>query len=185
MAGARGITASGFEVAFGTNHMGHFALTQALLPRIQESAPARIVTVASRAHRYVTRLRFEDLTVRTRSWLTIREYGVSKLANILFSQELGRRLQGTGVHTYSLHPGVIASEIWRHAPQFIVKLRKRSMITPEEGAKTTLYCASADAVAEQTGLYYDQCQVRQPSALASNQALAEELWRYSERALPE
>jgi len=58
------------------------------------------------------------------------------------------------------------------------------MITPEEGAKTTLYCASSDAVAEQTGLYYDRCQVRQPTALASNQALAEELWRYSERALP-
>jgi len=184
MAGARGITASGFELAFGTNHMGHFALTQALLPRIQESAPARIVTVASRAHRYVNRLRFEDLTVRTRSWLTIREYAVSKLANILFSQELGRRLQGSGVNTYALHPGVIASEIWRHAPQFIVKLRARSMITPEEGAKTTLYCASSNAVADQTGLYYDQCQVRQPSALASNQTLAEELWRYSERALP-
>jgi len=184
MAGARGITASGFELAFGTNHMGHFALTQALLPRIQESAPARIVTVASRAHRYVNHLRFEDLTVRTRSWLTIREYAVSKLANILFSQELGRRLQGSGVNTYALHPGVIASEIWRHAPQFIVKLRARSMITPEEGAKTTLYCASSNAVADQTGLYYDQCQVRQPSALASNQTLAEELWRYSERALP-
>jgi NAD(P)-dependent dehydrogenase (short-subunit alcohol dehydrogenase family) len=184
MAGARGITASGFELAFGTNHMGHFALTQALLPRIRESTPARIVTVASRAHRYVSNLRFEELTGRTRSWLTIREYAVSKLANILFSQELGRRLQGTGVHTYALHPGVIASEIWRHAPQFIVTLRKRSMITPEEGAKTTLYCASADTVAEQTGLYYDQCQVRQPSALASNQALAEALWRYSERALP-
>ncbi|NBW44421.1 MAG: SDR family oxidoreductase [Betaproteobacteria bacterium] len=182
IAGARGITDSGFELA--TNHMGHFALTQALLPRIKESAPARIVTVASRAHRYVSRLRFEDLTVRTRSWLTIQEYAVSKLANILFSQELGRRLQGSGVHTYALHPGVIASEIWRHAPQFIVKLRKRSMITPEEGAQTTLYCASADALTEQTGLYYDQCQVRQPSALASDQKLAEELWRYSERALP-
>lgn len=88
------------------------------------------------------------------------------------------------MRTDALHPGGIASEIWRHAPQFIVKLRRRSMITPEEGAQTTLYCASADAVAEQTGLYYDQCQIRQPSALASNQAPAEELWRYSERALP-
>jgi len=183
IAGARGKTASGFELAFGTNHIGHFALTHALLPRIRESVPARIVTVASRAHRYVGSLGFEGLTARTQSWLTIREYAVSKLANILFSQELGRRLQGTGVHTYALHPGVIASEIWRHAPQFIVKLRKRSMITPEEGAKTTLYCASADAVAEQTGLYYDRCQTRQPSALASSRALAEELWRYSERAL--
>jgi len=183
IAGARGITRSGFEIAFGINHMGHFALTQALLPRILESSPARIVTVASRAHRYVGSIPFQELSAPTRSWLTIREYAVSKLANILFSQELGQRLQGTGVQTYAVHPGVIASEIWRHAPKPIVALRKWAMITPAEGAKTSLYCATAAAVVHETGLYYDRCQVREPSATASNRALADTLWRFSERAL--
>jgi len=183
VAGARGITPSGFEMAFGTNHIGHFALTQWLLPRILASAPARIVTVASRAHRMAPGINFADLVRPTRTWLTLREYGVSKLANILFSAELARRLQGTGVNTYALHPGVVSTEIWRHVPRWIIQLRRKFMIAPQDGAKTTLYCASAPELENQTGLYYDRCSVAEPSSLAKNNVLAQELWRFSEVAV--
>jgi retinol dehydrogenase-12 len=180
LAGARGITASGFEVAFGVNHMGHFLLTQLLLERLQASAPARIVTVASRAHRQVRGLRWDALRRPTASWLAVREYGASKLANVLFSAELGRRLRGTGVHTYSLHPGVIDSDIWRGLPGPLRALNRLRLVTPQEGACTTLHCATSAAVANDTGLYYSDCAPRLSSAAAQDVALAGELWHRSE-----
>jgi len=183
IAGARGLSVSGYEIAFGINHIGHFALTQWLLPRMRASAPARIVTVASRAHHMARGIPFADLQRRTHSWLTVQEYAVSKLANILFSHELSRRLGGTGIQTYSLHPGVVATEIWRHAPKFLVALRKRSMIDAEQGAETSLFCASSPEVQGQSGLYYDACKPREPSALAQDRALAAQLWEFSERAI--
>lgn len=99
LAGARGMTQSGFELAFGVNHVGHFLLTQLLLERILASAPARIVTVASRAHYRATAMDWEALRRSTGSRTGLAEYGVSKLANVLFSAELSRRLKGTGVST--------------------------------------------------------------------------------------
>jgi NAD(P)-dependent dehydrogenase (short-subunit alcohol dehydrogenase family) len=182
LAGLRGRTASGFEMAFGVNHIGHFLLTTLLLERLKASAPARIVTVASRAHTRVDGIPWDDLQRTTRTLPGIREYGVSKLANILFSAELGRRLAGTGVTTYSLHPGVIASDIWRSVPWPLRTLitRVRRMITTEEGALTTLYCATSAAVAGQTGLYYSDCRVQAPTAVAQDAALARELWARSE-----
>ncbi len=179
LAGARGMTKSGFELAFGVNHVGHFLLTDLLLPRIRASAPARIVTVASRAHRRTAGIDWDDVRRPTRG-TGVRAYQVSKLANVLFSAELGRRLQGSGVHTYSLHPGVVATEVWREVPAWLFPLlRLRGMISPEEGARTTLYCATSEAAAEQTALYYDECQVRAASAAAQDAALAAELWTRS------
>jgi len=180
LAGSRGLTKSGFELAFGTNHMGHFLLTDLLLERIKASAPARIVTVSSRAHTRVTGIDFDVLRQATASTSGIHEYGVSKLANLLFSAELGRRLAGSGVNTYSLHPGVVATDVWRQLPWPLRPIIKLWMIDAEEGAQTTLHCAAATEVAGETGLYYDKCRVRTPSSAGQDMALAAELWRRSE-----
>jgi retinol dehydrogenase-12 len=180
LAGARGLTRSGFELAFGVNHMGHFVLTQLLTERIKGSAPARIVTVASTAHYQAQGIDWDSLRTRTSTRTGLPEYSVSKLCNVLFSAELGRRLAGTGVTTYSLHPGVVATDIWRGVPWPLRPLIKLAMISPERGTATTLYCATSPAVADETGRYYDNCRPRQPSAMAQDSALAAELWKRSE-----
>jgi retinol dehydrogenase-12 len=180
LAGARGLTASGFELAFGVNHMGHFLLTQLLLPCLRASAPARIVTVASRAHYRASGIDWARVRRHTASLTGFPEYGVSKLANVLFSAELGRRLAGSGVTTYALHPGVVATDIWRRVPWPLSALIKARMISPEEGARTTLHCASAPELAHESGLYYDRCQPRTPSPAAQDTALAAQLWQRSE-----
>ena len=180
IAGTRGLTKEGFELAFGVNHMGHFLLTQLLLDRIKGSAPARIVTVASKAHYRAQGIDWQAVRERTRTLTGLQEYGVSKLANVLFSAELGRRLAGSGVTTYSLHPGVVATEVWRSVPWPLNWLLKLALISPEKGALTSLHCAtSADAAAE-TGLYYDVCRPRTPSRVARDAALAKTLWERSE-----
>lgn len=180
LAGGRGFTASGFELAFGTNHMGHFLLTQLLLDRLRASAPARIVTVASRAHKRTQGIDWQAVRQPTATRTGFAEYAVSKLANVLFSAELGRRLAGSGVTTYALHPGVVASDIWRRVPWPLRSLMKLAMITPEEGARTTLHCATSPAVAAATGLYYDRCAAIEPSRAGRDAALAKELWKRSE-----
>lgn len=181
LAGTRGQTTDGFELAFGVNHLGHFLLTQLLLERVVQSAPARIVTVSSRAHYRCKAIQWDALRQRTPTTTAIAEYAQSKLANLLFSAELSRRLEGTGVTTYSLHPGVVATEVWRHVPWFLRPLLKLGgMITAEEGAKTTLHCAIAPALANESGLYYDKCKPRTPSALGQDAALAKTLWERSE-----
>jgi len=179
LAGARGMTASGFELAFGTNHIGHFLLTRLLEARIRQSAPARIVTVASRAHVRATGLDWQALRETTRSRTGLAEYSNSKLANVLFSAELSRHLAGSGVTTYALHPGVVASDVWRSVPWPLRSLIKLGMISNEQGAATTLHCATAAATARESGMYYDKCRVKTPSAMAQDHALAAELWRRS------
>ena len=180
IAGTRGFTASGFELAFGVNHMGHFLLTQTLLERIRASAPARIVTVASRAHIRTDSINWDAVRQPTRTRTAIHEYAVSKLANVWFSAELGRRLAGSGVTTYALHPGVVASDIWRSLPWPIRPLVKLRMISTEEGALTSLHCATAPELDGETGLYYDKCRQRTPSSLGQDRALAAKLWQHSE-----
>jgi NAD(P)-dependent dehydrogenase (short-subunit alcohol dehydrogenase family) len=180
VAGAHGRTASGFELAFGVNHLGHFLLTQLLLDRLRASAPARIVTVASKAHYRAQGIDWEALRERTRSGSGLPEYSVSKLCNVLFSAELGRRLAGSGVTAYSLHPGVVATGIWRSLPWPLGPLIKLAMISPEKGAATTLHCASAPELERESGLYYDKCEAKAPSALAQDPELAATLWRKSE-----
>jgi len=181
LAGSRGLTKSGFELAFGINHMGHFALTQALLDRIKASAPARIVTVASKAHYRAKGIDWNAVRQSTTTRSGFPEYGVSKLANVLFSAELGRRVAGSGVTTYALHPGVVASDIWRKVPWPLRSLMKLAMITTEEGAKTSLHCATAPELGQSSGLYYDRCRPKEPSRIAQDPALAADLWTRSER----
>ena len=180
VAGARGLTASGFELAFGINHVGHFLLTTLLLEHIRRSAPARIVTVASKMHQRARGIDWQAVRQPTRAATGLPEYAVAKLANVLFSAELARRLGGSGVCTYSLHPGVVASDVWRTVPWPVRPLMKLTMLSTEEGARTTLHCATSSSVGADTGLYYDACRARTPSKLAQDAALAAELWTRSE-----
>jgi dehydrogenase/reductase SDR family protein 13 len=175
LAGQRGLTVSGFELAFGTNYVGPFLLTSLLLDRLGDSAPARIVNVSSGAHYGATGIDFGAVRESTKSLTGMSEYAVSKLANLLHAQELARRLDGAGVTTYALHPGVIASDIWRRVPWPARALMKLRMRSPQEGAKTSLYCATSPDLANESGHYYDNARRRPPSEAATPE-LAAELW---------
>ena len=179
LAGQRGLTKDGFELGFGTNHLGPFLFTLLLLDRLKQSAPSRIVNVASRAHYKARAIDWDALRRPTASTGGLGEYSVSKLANVLFTKELARRLDGTGVTAYALHPGVVATDIWRELPWGLRHLAKLFMISPEEGARTTLHCATSPEAAAESGLYYDQSKVLHPSRTAQDPALAAELWRRS------
>jgi len=179
VAGRRGLTTDGFELAFGVNHLGHFALTTALLGRLADSAPARVVTVASDAHFQARGVDFTAVRRRTISVTGMAEYATSKLCNVLFSAELAQRAAGRGISSYALHPGVVASDIWRRVPWPVRPLIKLRMITPGEGARTTLYCATSDAAATASGRYYERCQERQASPAATAE-LARALWDRSQ-----
>ena len=163
VAGRRGLTRDGFELIFGVNHLGHFAFTAALLDSLISSR-ARIVNVASDAHYQATGIDFDRLHRPARSVAAMREYAVSKLCNVLFTEELARRLAGTGVTAYALHPGVVASDIWRRVPWPVRPLVTRRMLTIDQGAQTSLYCATAPELAQVSGRYYEQCAEREPSA---------------------
>ena len=179
VAGQRGITRDGFELAFGVNHLGHFALTTALLDCLAASAPARVVNVSSDSHYQAKGIDFEAVRQRTASMTGMREYAVSKLGNVLFTQELARRVADRGITAYALHPGVVASDIWRRVPWPVRPLIKRRMITTEEGARTSLYCATAPELAQVSGRFYDDCRERKASAVATGE-LAGTLWQRSE-----
>ena len=177
--GRRGLTRQGFELTFGVNHLGHFLLTQLLLDRLAASAPARVVTVSSDAHYQAPGIPWDRLRRPTRGITGLPAYAVSKLCNVLFSQELARRVAGSGVTTYALHPGVVASDIWRRVPWPVRPLVTRNLLSVEQGAQTSVYCATSPAVATESGLFYDKCALR-PASRVATPALAAELWRRSE-----
>lgn len=179
LAGARGTTRDGFELAFGVNHLGHFLLTNLLLPALESGAPARVVTVASDSHFRARGIDFDAVRQPTRNRTGLPEYAVSKLANVLFSRELARRQPERRVTTYALHPGTVASDIWRNVPWPVRPLMRAFMSTEEEGARTTLHCATHPELAGETGLYYAERAPKPPSRAARDDALAAELWRRS------
>jgi retinol dehydrogenase 12 len=179
VAGRRGLTRQGFELMFGVNHLGHFALTEALLGCLAASAPSRVVTVASDAHYNAAGIDFEALRRPARGLTGLHEYAVSKLANVLFSQELARRTAGTGVTAYALHPGVVASDIWRRVPWPVRPIVTRRLLPVSDGAATSLYCATSPEVAEASGLFYDKCAERAASPVATPE-LGRLLWDRSE-----
>jgi NAD(P)-dependent dehydrogenase (short-subunit alcohol dehydrogenase family) len=177
--GQRGRTADGFELHFGVNHLGHFALTQLLLPRLADSGPgARVVNVSSDAHYSAPGIDFAAVRQRTATYAGMREYCVSKLCNVLFTQELARRAASAGVQAYALHPGVVASDIWRRVPRLARPFITRRMLTIEQGAVTSVYCATSPAVAADSGLFYDKSAVRAASPVATAE-LAGLLWERS------
>lgn len=175
LAGSRGRTVDGFERTFGINHLGHFLLTELLLERLRSSAPSRIVNVSSQAHYRPREIDWAALRQDTRSTTGFPEYGVSKLCNVLHAKHLAQRLAGTGVTTYSLHPGVIASDVWRHVPWGVRHLMLLFMQSTREGAATSLHCACSEQAGTETGLYYDECKVKTPNPLAEDPALQREL----------
>ena len=177
--GRRGLTKQGFELMFGVNHLGHFLLTELLLERLTSSGPARVVTVASDAHYSAPGIDWDALRRPARGITGLGEYAVSKLCNVLFSQELARRTEGTGVHAYALHPGVVASDIWRRVPWPVRPLVTRRMLTVDQGAQTSLYCATSPSVAGDSGRFYDKCALREVSEVATPE-LGRALWERSE-----
>lgn len=179
LAGARGSTREGFEIAFGVNHLGHFLLTLLLLEHLKSQPAARVVHVASRAHWMARSIPWERLRSPTRSVSGIEEYAVSKLCNVLFNRALARRLAGSRVSSFALHPGVVATEIWRTVPALLRPLlRLRPMLSPQEGVRTTLHCATrADPM--QSGLYFADCRPARTSPPGSSDELAERLWSFS------
>jgi NAD(P)-dependent dehydrogenase (short-subunit alcohol dehydrogenase family) len=182
----RRVTKDGFEATFGTNHLGPFLLTRLLTERLVASAPARVVNVASTAHRTARKgLDFDDLQ-STRNYRGMEAYGRSKLANILFTTELARRLSGAGVTANAVHPGTVASGFARDddASGFLafgIKLIKPFILTPEQGARTTVYVASSPELAQVTGAYFVRRRIRVPSAAARDESAAALLWSVSEQ----
>jgi retinol dehydrogenase 12 len=176
VAGRRGLTSDGFELTFGVNHLGHFALTTALLDRLVASAPARVVTVSSGSHFDAPGIDFTALRRRTRH--AGHAYAVSKLCNVLFTQELARRLDGQQVTTATLHPGVVASDIWRRVPWPVRPIMTARMLSTDEGARTSVYCATAAAVTASSGGYYEECEEYEPSPVATEE-LGTILWERS------
>jgi len=175
LAGQRGATRQGFELHFGTNHLGHYLFTRLLLPAIERAAEARIVVVSSHGHTRASGIDWDAVRKPTPSVSGFPEYCVSKLANVLFARELARRVPAS-VHTYSLHPGGVATDVWRRVPWGFRHLLKVFLATSEEGARTTLYCATSDEVAAHTGRYYVRAKERPASKLAQDEALARVLW---------
>jgi retinol dehydrogenase-12 len=178
LAGKKGVTAQGFEMTFGVNHLGHFLLTTLLLDRLKASGPARVVTVASDAHQGAKGIDFDAVRRRTKSFGGLVEYQVSKLCNVLFSQELARQVSAADVTTYAVHPGVVASNIWRQVPWPIRPIAKRFMLDEETGAQTSIHCATSPDIAGETGLYYEKCQPHDTNPIATPE-LAAELWARS------
>ena len=177
----RRITAEGLEMTFALNHMAYFTLTGCLRERLVASAPARVVSTASAAHAGA-RLDFGDLQC-ARDYSAMRAYRRSKLANLLFTRELARRLAGTGVAANCLHPGLVASRFGDEAGGWTARLLsfvKRFAISPAEGADTIVYLASSPEAASTSGEYFAKRKVRTPSRAARDAAAAARLWEESE-----
>jgi len=177
----RRVTAEGLEMTFALNHMAYFTLTKALRERLAGSAPARVVSTASAAH-YGAKLDFDDLQC-ARGYSAWKAYNRSKLANILFTRELAKRLAGTGVSANCLHPGVVASRFGDEAGGWTARLFpfiKRFGISPAQGADTIVYLASSPEVEGVSGEYFAKRRVKAPSPAARDDAAAAKLWEMSE-----
>jgi NAD(P)-dependent dehydrogenase (short-subunit alcohol dehydrogenase family) len=179
----RQTTPDRLERTFALNHMAYFVLTDLLRDRLIKSAPARIINVASEAHRRAT-LDFDDLQSE-HDYRGFVAYGRSKLCNILFTRELARRLEGTGVTANCLHPGFVASRFGDDNGGLFrigITIAKRLMaISLQDGAATSIYLASAPEVEGRTGLYFDKSKPATPSAAAQDDTAAQDLWRQSAR----
>ena len=178
----RQVTVDGYERTFAINHLAPFLLTNLLLERLKAGKAARVVTVSSMAHRGAA-LDFDDLNWEKRKFKGLGAYGASKLANILFTVELASRLAGSGVTANCLHPGVVATNIFtafggRTGKVFTVLFRP-FMLSPADGAKTSVYLASSPEVANVTGKFFDKCREVTPTAAAQDLGVAKRLWEIS------
>jgi len=175
-------SADGLEMTFATNHMNYFVVTNVLLDRLKATPGARIVSTASDAHKS-GKLDFDDLQSE-RNYSSFRVYGTSKLCNVLFTRELARRLDGTGVTANCLHPGFVGTRFGQNnATNAFLKLLARAIMTfgisPEEGAKTIIHLASSPDVATISGEYFYKCKVAEPTLAAQDDDAARRLWDVS------
>lgn len=176
----RTLTPEGHEATWATNHLAYFLLTHLLRPALEAAPRARVVNVASEAHRS-GRIPFDDLT-RERGYSAWGAYADSKLANILFTRALARRLAGTRVTTNALHPGVVRSHFWSHtgpALGLFARLASPFMVSSEEGARTSVYLAASPAVEGVSGEYFKRSQRARPRQNALDESTAERLWQVS------
>lgn len=167
----------GIEMNFAVNHLAPFLMTNLLLDIIKKSAPARIISVASTAHKY-GKMRFNDLEGK-KSWGSMQSYAQSKLANILFTRRLAKELEGSGVTANCLHPGVVNTQLFSKLPGFIQKISSLFMITPEKGAQTSIYLATSPEVENITGEYFDKQKIAKTTAHARDMQVADKLWEVS------
>jgi NAD(P)-dependent dehydrogenase (short-subunit alcohol dehydrogenase family) len=177
----RRVTPESLELTFALNHMAYFVLTEALRDKLVASAPARIVSTSSTAHQGAS-LDFDDLQ-SARGYGGFKVYGRSKLANILFTRELARRLAGTGVTANCFHPGVVATRFGSSSGGFaslVIPLLRPFFLSPAQGADTLVYLASAPDVAKTTGEYFVKRRVVTPSSAARDDKAAKRLWEASE-----
>jgi NAD(P)-dependent dehydrogenase (short-subunit alcohol dehydrogenase family) len=178
---SREVTEDGIERTFAVNHLGPFLLTNLLLDLLKRSAPARVVVVASAAHRSAN-MPFDNLQFERGGYGIMRAYARSKLANVLFTRELARRLAGTAVTANCLHPGAVVTNIWSHAPRYmqpLLAVAKLFMTSAENGADTIVYLAASPEVEGETGGYYERNRKVLPSRLSQDDAVARELWSRS------
>ena len=177
-------TQDGFETQMGVNHLGHFLLTNLLIDLLKKSAPSRVIVVSSVGHWFVTRtgMNFENMNGEI-SYDPLDAYGQSKLANILFTRELARRLEGTSVTANSLHPGFVATELSRHYPEWMQVIFKpvyrQLSKTPMEGAQTSIHLAVSEELEGVTGLYFADCKEKIPAETAQDDKAARKLWEIS------
>ena len=176
----RQLTSDGYEMTFALNHLNYFLLTILLLDILKASAPARIVNVSSGAHVGAS-IDFDNLQSE-KHFSGMQAYGQSKLANVLFTYELARRLEGSGVTVNALHPGFIATGFARNNGAFYnfgMKLIGLFIRKPDQGAQTSIYLASSPQVEGLTGKYFIDCKAADSSPLSHDQALAQKLWQVS------
>jgi NAD(P)-dependent dehydrogenase (short-subunit alcohol dehydrogenase family) len=177
-------TRDGFEAHFGINHLGHFLLTTLLLERLRASAPARVVLVSSEALQFASLTsELRDLDWEERRFSGWRSYGDSKLMNVLFARELSRRMEGEGVVAHALHPGIVRTELARDQrwPMKIVGLfMLPALKSPECGAATSVYAATAPELGTRGGGYFANCAPANAGSKADDRDLAERLWKRSE-----
>ena len=178
----REVTEDGLELTFATNHLSYFVLTQSLRDKLVASAPARVISTSSHAHKGA-KLNFDDLQLE-KGYSGFKAYGRSKLCNILFTRELARRLEGTGVTANCLHPGFVATRFGDQSQGFTSRVfgfLKNFAIPPEKGAETIIYLASSEAPAKVNGAYFYKCRETEPSREARDDEAAGRLWRETER----
>jgi NAD(P)-dependent dehydrogenase (short-subunit alcohol dehydrogenase family) len=173
-------TKDGFETQFQVNHLAPFLLTLLLIPKLAETPGARVVNVASNAHKRGGPLDFDDLQSK-RSYVPFSVYSRSKLANILFTRELARRVADKGITTNCLHPGVVATGFAADGDAtglfaLAMRLARPFMITPEKGAETIVYLATSPDVARTSGRYFASCREKTPAAIGQDDAAARRLW---------
>ncbi|HEY4211785.1 MAG TPA: SDR family oxidoreductase [Steroidobacteraceae bacterium] len=181
----RSLSKDGYEMTFAVNHLAPFLLTSLLMDSLKHAGPSRVVTTASNAHRGA-RIPFDDLQA-TRKYSPMGVYGVSKLANILFTRTLAKRLHGTAVTATCLHPGFVRTSIGRNANDMspfvkgMFRLVGHFARTPEKGAETVIYLASSAQVEGASGGYYFDCKPISPTSAGQDDAVAERLWQVSEQ----